>query len=159
MPYGRANHRGGLDVSIETFERKLAEHPFFKELANPHLATLVGCVSNVKFEAGEFLFREGMPADRFYVVRHGKVCVETFVPGRGAVTIETIDAGEIVGWSWLFPPYKAHFDARALTLVRVLALDGACLRAKCENDSALGYELVRRFAQVVMHRLAATRVQ
>ena len=108
---------------------------------------------------GRVSLPRGNAADRFYVLRHGKVCVETFVPARGAVTIETVEAGEIVGWSWLFPPYRAHFDARALTLVRVLALDGACLRAKCGQDSALGYELVKRFAQVVMHRLEATRLQ
>jgi CRP/FNR family cyclic AMP-dependent transcriptional regulator len=64
-----------------------------------------------------------------------------------------------VGWSWLFPPYKAHFDARALTLVRALSLDGACLRQKCDVDPALGYDLVRRFAAVAVRRLESTRVQ
>ena len=146
-------------MSIHSFEGVLREHPFFAGLDDEHLALLAGCASNVLFHPGEFLFREGSPADRFYIVRHGRVAVQAFAPGRGAVSIETIDEGEVVGWSWLFPPYTAHFDARALTLVRALSLDGACLRAKCEKDPGLGYQLTKRFAQVVVHRLEATRVQ
>ena len=144
---------------IENFERILAEHPFFKDLAGPHLATIVGCAANVKFDAGDFIFREGAPADHFYVLRHGKVGIEAFAPGRGAMTVETVEEGEVLGWSWLFPPYKAHFDARALTLVRALSLDGACLRAKCERDPGFGYELMKRFAPVLIQRLDATRLQ
>jgi CRP/FNR family cyclic AMP-dependent transcriptional regulator len=144
---------------METFEKILSEHAFFHDLPGIHLGTLIGCVSNVKFGAGEFLFREGAPADQFYLIRHGRVAVEAFAPGRGNITIETIDEGEVVGWSWLFPPYTAHFDARALGLVRAFALDGACLRAKCEKDAELGFELTRRFARVTMQRLEATRLQ
>lgn len=146
-------------METETFEKTLAAHPFFEGLEAPHLATVVGCTMNVKFEAGEFIFREGTPADRFYVLRHGTVGVEVFVPGRGAVTLETLNAGEVLGWSWLFPPFKAHFDARALTLVRALALDGACLRGKCEDDPAFGYGLMKRFAPVLIQRLDAARMQ
>jgi CRP/FNR family cyclic AMP-dependent transcriptional regulator len=146
-------------VPIETFEKTLGEHPFFKDLEPVHLDIIVGCAANERFEAGQFIFREGDPADRFYVLRHGKVALEVFVPGRGAVTIDTVEAGEMLGWSWLFPPYKAHFDARALTLVRALSLDGACLRAKCEKEAALGFELMKRFNQVVVQRLEATRMQ
>jgi CRP/FNR family cyclic AMP-dependent transcriptional regulator len=146
-------------VTIETLEKTLGEHPFLRGLDEPHLATLVGCASNVRFEVGDFLFREGSPADRFYVLRHGRVSLEIFVPGRGAMTIETAEPGDVVGWSWLFPPYQARFDARALTLVRALALDGTCLRAKCDGDPALGYALTKRFAQVMVHRLEATRMQ
>jgi CRP/FNR family transcriptional regulator, cyclic AMP receptor protein len=146
-------------VAIENFERILADHPFFKDLAKPHLETIVGCAANVKFDAGAFIYREGTQADHFYLVRHGKVGVETFAPGNGAMTVETVDAGEVLGWSWLFPPYKAHFDARALTLVRALSLDGACLRAKCEKDPAFGYEIMKRFAPVLIQRLDSTRLQ
>jgi CRP-like cAMP-binding protein len=146
-------------VTIQTFERVLAEHPFFRDLAEPHLDTVVGCVANVVFEPGEFVFREGEAADRFYVVREGRVAVEVFVPNKGPVTIETIEGGEVLGWSWLFEPYRARFDARALTAVRALSLDGACLRAKCEKDPALGYALLTRFTHVVVSRLEATRMQ
>lgn len=146
-------------MTIHTFEQVLAEHPFFKDLSEPHLDTVVGCASNVVFQPGEFIFREGEAADRFYVVREGKVAVEVFVPNRGPVTIETIEGGEVLGWSWLFAPYRARFDARAMNAVRALSLDGACLRAKCEKDPGLGYELLKRFTQVVVSRLEATRMQ
>jgi len=119
----------------------------------------VGCAANVTFEAGDFIFRDGAAADRFYLLRHGKVGVEVFVPGSGAVRLETLEDGEVLGWSWLFPPYKAHFDARAVTFVRALSMDGACLRAKCEKDPAFGYDLMKRFAPVLIQRLHATRMQ
>ena len=73
--------------------------------------------------------------------------------------IETIEAGEVIGWSWLFPPYRWHFDARALTQVRATAFDGACLRGKCEEDSGLGYDLMSRFAQILIERLQWTRLR
>ena len=146
-------------MAIESFERILGEHPFFQGLGHAHLATLVGCASNVKFAAGEFIFRQGQPADRFYVVRHGQIALEIFAPGQGAIAIETIDDADVLGFSWLFPPHRWRFDARAVTLVRALALDGKCLRGKCETDTGLGYELMKRFALVVVQRLEATRLQ
>jgi CRP/FNR family transcriptional regulator, cyclic AMP receptor protein len=146
-------------MSAESLGRILGEHPFFKDMRADQLATLVGCASNVVFEQGGYLCREGAPADRFYVIRFGVVSVETFAPTRGPVTIETAGAGEVLGWSWLFPPYKWHFDVRAQTLVRALALDGVCLRGKCEADPVLGYEMVKRFADVVVRRLEATQLQ
>jgi CRP-like cAMP-binding protein len=146
-------------MEIASFERVLAEHPFFEGLGAEHLATLVGCAANVKFDAGEYLFREGQTAERFFVIRRGSVAVESFVPGRGAITIETVDEGELLGWSWLFPPYKWHFDARAATLVRALALDGICLRRKCEVDPVLGARLMERFAGIVVQRLESTQMQ
>jgi len=93
------------------------------------------------------------------VLRHGGVALETFVPARGAVVIETIEAGEVVGWSWLFPPYQWHFDARAVSLVRATSFDGVCLRGKCETDPQLGYDLMSRFAQVMIRRLQWTRLR
>ena len=146
-------------MAIEALDSVLAEHPFFKDLKAPHFATIVGCAQNVKFDAGSRLIQEGAAADRFYVLRYGAVALEIFVPGRGAVSVETLDAGEVLGWSWLFPPYRAHFDARALTLVRAVAFDGACLRDKCERDPVLGYELLKRFAGLAVQRLDATRLQ
>ena len=146
-------------MAIESLDAVLADHDFFKGLATPHFATIVGCAQNVKFDAGSRLIQEGAAADRFYVLRYGAVALEIFVPGRGAVQVETLDAGEVLGWSWLFPPYRAHFDARALTLVRAVAFDGACLRDKCERDHSLGYELLKRFAGLAVQRLDATRLQ
>ena len=144
---------------MDTLEGLLAKAPFLEGLDPERLALLAGCAGNVHFGAGETIFRQGDPADSFYVLRHGTVALELFVPGRGPVVIETLQAGEVLGWSWLFEPYRWHFDARALTVVRATGFDGACLRGKCEADPALGYELMGRFAQVVIERLQWTRIR
>ena len=146
-------------MTIQSFEKVLAEHPFFKGLRPEHLDTLVGCAANVRFSTGEFLFREGQRIDHFWVIREGKVAIEVFVPNKREVTIETVEGGEVLGWSWLFPPYRSRFDARALTSVRALSLDGACLRTKCEKDHDFGYEMLKRLAQVMERRVDATRMQ
>jgi CRP-like cAMP-binding protein len=144
---------------LQELESLIASVPLFEGLAAGELETIAGCAGNVRFTSGQNLFREGDAADTFYVVRHGSVAIETFVPTRGAVMIETIEAGEVIGWSWLFEPYRWHFDARALTTVRATAFDGACLRGKCESDPALGYALMSRFAQVLIERLQWTRLR
>jgi CRP-like cAMP-binding protein len=144
---------------MESLEGLIAGHPFFKGFDARHVKLLTGCAYNEKYNAGEFLFRQGEPANKFYIMRTGKVSVEIFVPQRGAVTIQTTDEGEILGWSWLVKPYQWHFDARAMDLTRVIALDGECLRKKCEEDHDLGYELHKRFADIMADRLEATRVQ
>lgn len=142
-----------------TLEPYLAEHPFFKGLDPAYLKILVGCASNVRFDAGQFILREGEAANNFYIIRHGKVAVEIFSPNRGAVTIQTIGEGDVLGWSWLIPPYHWRFDAKAVEPIRALALDGKCLRTKCEKDHDLGYELLKRFAHIITGRLEATRLQ
>ena len=142
---------------MEDLKSYLAEHPFFTGLSPDHLDLIVGCASNVRFNAGDYVFNEGQPADKFYVIRQGKVALQ--IHDRQPMTIETITDGEVLGWSWLLPPYRWHFDAQALTLTRALALDGKCLREKCEKDPKLGYELFKRVAAVMMQRLQSTRLQ
>ena len=142
---------------MHTLDEIVAESPVFAGLEPAQLQLIAGCAHNVAFVRGERLFREGDPADTFYLVRRGRVALTTHVPGRGDVTIETVEAGEVLGWSWLFPPYAWHFDARAVEDAGVVAFDGACLRGKCEDDHGLGYELLQRFAQVMIDRLQQTR--
>lgn len=144
---------------METLENTLAEHPFFHGLEPRYLQLAVGCASNVRFDAGEFILREGEEANHFFLIRHGKVALEVFAPNRGSIAIQTLDEGDILGWSWLIPPYQWRFDARAVELTRAIALDGKCLRAKCEEDHDLGYELLKRFAAILGQRLDATRFQ
>jgi CRP/FNR family transcriptional regulator, cyclic AMP receptor protein len=144
---------------VRRLDEVLADVPFLAGMDAERLALLAGCASNVGFEAGEVIFREGDPADAFYVIRRGTVAIELHAPARGALTLETIEAGEVIGWSWLFPPHRWHFDARALSAVRATAFDGACLRGKCEEDTALGYDLMKRFAQVFIQRLQWTRLR
>lgn len=144
---------------METLEPILAAHPFFVDLEPGHLGLLVGCASNVRFDEGEFLCRAGEEANHFFLVRRGKVALEIAVPGREPFTLQTVGEGEILGWSWLIPPHHWMFDARALQQVRAVALDGKCLRGKCEADHHLGYELLKRFAYIMEQHLQATRLQ
>jgi len=144
---------------MEGLERIIREHPFFAGLGEGFCTLVCGCAKNVRFEAGQYLFREGDPADQLYLIRHGRVALEVMAPGRGALTIQTLAEGEIVGVSWLFPPYHWTSDARAVTLVRAIAMDAACLRQKCEADHDLGYELMKRLVPVLVQRLQATRLQ
>jgi CRP-like cAMP-binding protein len=137
----------------------LEDVPFFDGLRPETVQLVAGCASNVVFDPGTLIFREGGRADAFYLLRHGSVALETDVPARGPVVIETIEAGDVLGWGWLFPPYRWHFDARALTAVRATAFDGECLRGKCAADPVLGYELVSRFAQTLIERLQWTRLR
>ncbi len=144
---------------METLKPILAEHPFLRDLPAVHLDQLAGCASNLRFDAGKFLFHEGEDANQFFIIRDGKVALEIHAAGRGSIRIETIGTGEVLGWSWLIPPYQWHFDARAVEPTRVIVLDALCLRTKCENDRALGYELLKRFAHIIEQRLTAVRLQ
>jgi CRP/FNR family transcriptional regulator, cyclic AMP receptor protein len=144
---------------METIDTLLRASPVFEGLEPEALSLIAGCASNVRLGQGAVLFREGDEANTFYLVRHGTVALEMFVPTRGAAVIETIEPGEVVGWSWLFPPYRWHFDARALTELRATAFDGACLRGKADDDPSLGYQLMSRFAQVLIERLQWTRLR
>ena len=144
---------------VETLEPLLTEHPFFRGLAPGDIRFLAGCVKNARFQAGQVIFREGEDADQFYLIRDGRVALEIFAPGRGSAPILTLGAGDSLGWSWLVPPYKWRFDARAIEATRAFALDGKCLREKCDQDSRLGYELLKRIAAIIAERLHATRLQ
>ncbi|MCZ7589685.1 MAG: cyclic nucleotide-binding domain-containing protein [Gaiella sp.] len=144
---------------MRTLDELLAEAPVFAGLPQDALTLIAGCAKNVGFAEDELLFREGEQADTFYVVRRGRVALELHTPERGGLVIETIEPHEVVGWSWLFEPYRWHFDARADTPVRAIAFDGACLRGKCEDDPVLGFELMRRFAQVAIDRLQHARLR
>jgi CRP/FNR family cyclic AMP-dependent transcriptional regulator len=144
---------------MQTLEPILERHPFFAGLDDRHLQLLVGCASNLRFDTGELLLRQGEEANRFYLIRSGTVRLEIYSMQREPIAIQTVGDGDILGWSWLVPPYRWSLDARALELTRAVALDGACLRTKCEEDHDLGYELHKRFAVIMAQRLGATRVQ
>ena len=144
---------------MRTIEQLLAETAIFDGMAEEHLALIAGCAQNKSFLGGQYLMREGDPADSFYVIRAGRVAMEIYVPQRGPVAIETIDEGDLLGWSWLVPPYRCHLDARALGTVHAISFDAACLRGKSDEDPVLGYELMRRFIPVIVERLQATRVR
>lgn len=146
-------------VEIAGLDRMLLAHPFFAGMTPAQAAFVAGCGHNVVVEAGAWLFREGGPAEQFYLLRHGRVTLEMHAPGREPLIVDSLDDGDILGWSWLLPPYRWSMDARAQTLVRVLALDALCLRDKLDADPALGYALLRRFVPVMGRRLQAARLQ
>jgi len=144
---------------IEGLDRYVREHPFFAGLGEDAISLIGGCARNVTFKAGAYLFRHGDAADEFYVIRHGRVALEISAAGRAPVTFLTLGEGEVVGVSWLLPPYRWNYDARAVELVRAIGMDAKCLRAKCDSDHDLGYELMLRFVPLLIKRLQATRMQ
>ena len=144
---------------MQTIDQYLADHPFFAGLTPETLETIAGCATNVRVRENERLLREGEPADTFYAIRRGRVAIELRGATGRAVVLDSAHEGEIVGWSWLIPPNRWKFDARATTDVSAVAFDGACLRGKCEADPVLGYELLGRVAQVMDRRLQSARVR
>ncbi len=144
---------------MENLKSVIGEHPFMQGLDEHTLDTLVGCASNVRYNAGDYLARMGQPAEHFFIIRHGHVSLEINAGPRGIIGVHTVEAGDVLGWSWLIEPYKWHFDARAVELTRVIALNGECLRKKCEQDHDIGYALMKRVAQLMEQRLTATRMQ
>jgi CRP/FNR family transcriptional regulator, cyclic AMP receptor protein len=136
-----------------------AASPVFAGLPARQLELIAGCGTNARFAAGDPLFRAGEQADRFLLIRHGSVALELAPPQDEPITIGTLHDGDVVGWSWLFEPHRWVFDAHAVEDTAAIAFDGACLRGKCDADHELGYQLMRRFAAVLVDRLQATRLQ
>lgn len=143
---------------MEGLERIVREHSFFSGMKEDYTAIVAGCAKNVRFEPGEYLFHEGDIADQLYLLRAGTVALEVKTD-HGPVAIQTVGESEIVGASWLVPPYRRGLSAKALELSRAIALDAACLRGKCEDNHDLGYEMMKRFMPILIQRLRAARLQ
>ena len=146
-------------MEIENLERSLQEHRFCRELSHAHVEFLAGCAKNARFDPGDYLVREGSAADVLYLLRSGRVALESDLPGRGAVQVDTVLAGEVLGWSVLLPPFVWHLDARALEPTLAFALDGNCLRGKVQADHSFGYAFALRLLAEVSQKLAQTRLQ
>jgi len=144
---------------MESLEKILVQHPFLKDLEQKYVQLMVGCASNVRFDSGTFIYREGEDANYFYILRAGKVALEIHDGGHETITIETLGEGDVLGWTWLVPPYHWYADAHALELTRAIALDGKCLRDKCRDDHNLGYELMMRIVPLITRQLQATQLQ
>jgi len=137
----------------------VAHHPLLAGLPGDMAALVTGCARNVAVKPGEYLLIEGEVADTLYLLRRGRVSLEVRDSGHPPLVIETIEAGAAVGWSWLFPPYRWQFDARAIEPVGAIAVDAVSLRAKAEADPRFGYELNMRFASVIRSRLDAAQLR
>ncbi|MGD9896821.1 MAG: cyclic nucleotide-binding domain-containing protein [Candidatus Methylacidiphilaceae bacterium] len=137
----------------------LAKHPFFAGMEPALVELLAECAREFAFPAGQFLLREGEPADRFFLLECGTVALELHRPGSDPLVLDTLHEGEVVGTSWVIPPYRWSSDARAVDPVRAIAVDARCLRGKSESDPKLGYELLKRFLPLFVERLEAVRLQ
>jgi CRP-like cAMP-binding protein len=143
---------------MESIEQTLAATRMFQNLTPEQLRGVAALGDEVEFTDHAKLMVEGEHADTFFLIREGFVALQIEAPS-GAITIETLHNGDPVGWSWLFEPHVAHFDARSRGVTHALRFDGAALRERCTQEPGLGYELMRSFASVIVERLNATRIQ
>lgn len=144
---------------MESLSPALAKHPFLKDFEPDHLRYVEECASVMHFDAGQYILREGGEANRCFLIQRGKVGLGTFIPGRGFTTVQTLSEGDVLGWSWLIPPYAWHLNAQAILPTDVIALDGMRLRERCEKDHEFGYELLKRLAVIIGKRFRITRMQ
>ena len=135
----------------------IAQQPFFKGLSEPHLRLLAESAMVTEFKAGQWIYRQDDPANRFYLILDGKVLIESAVKERGMIPIRTLGPGDDLAWAWLFPPYYMHFSARATEPTRAIFFYGTRLREQCEENHELGYQLMNRIAEVVIQNLHATQ--
>jgi CRP/FNR family transcriptional regulator, cyclic AMP receptor protein len=145
-------------MTIWTIRDLLAAQPIFEGLAPTDFELLAGCGTNVRFDSGDLLGREDAPADQFFVVRHGRVATELPAPGSPLV-VDSAGPGEVVGWSWLFPPHRWATDLRAVEPTAVIAIDARCLRDKCDTDPAFGFRMMSCFALLMRDQLDAMRLR
>ena len=146
-------------MQIKELQTILHEHQFMADIDPKHVEKIAEHSSLKIFKMGDYLSRRGDPADCFYLIRNGVVAIEVFHPAKGPLTVETLDAGNVLGWAWLVPPYKWSFDARAMELTRGICIHADWLRKYCEQDHDVGYLIVKRFMLVMAERLEATRIQ
>jgi CRP-like cAMP-binding protein len=139
---------------MNDIKNRIAAHPIAQSLSDNALRVLMQGAREEKFEAGHLILRAHEPANSIYLIERGKVAIESQEAG-GARPVQTIGAGELLGWSWLFPPFTWHLQARALERTAVIRLDGGHVLAVCETDHDVGYEIVKRMAQVLIQRLNA----
>ncbi|SDM72934.1 Crp/Fnr family transcriptional regulator [Allokutzneria albata] len=137
----------------------LADFPLLAGMSPTRLTQLAAVATEVSFASGEQLFEEGRPANGCWLVLRGHVALDTTVPGRGQVVVQTLGAGDVVGWSWLVPPYRWHFGAVAITPTTAIALDTTQVLAMAEQDPSFGYQLATRFFRVLLDRLQTTRAR
>lgn len=143
--------------SRQSIENFIYQHPFLKGMTQHQLKMLADCAMQTHFAPNEVVFKTGDPANRFYLIQRGSVALESPAKGHENKLIQTIGAGDVLGWSWLFPPYLWQFDARSLEATDAVFVYGTRLREECESDHDLGFELFKRMAEVMLKRLQATR--
>lgn len=146
-------------MAVEGLGKIVGSHALFKGLDPGFLDLVAGCARNVRFAAGDYLLHEGDDASEIFLIREGQAALEISAPGKPQTRFQTIGPNEVIGLSWLVPPYRWTYDARAISDLRAISLDAICLRNKCETDAALGYEVMKRFTPTIVERLHQARLQ
>lgn len=144
-------------TDLEYVQSIILDHPFFSGMKLRYLPLLTDCASLVRVGVNERIFREGQEAAHLYLLHTGRIALETFVPREGTTTVQTLESGEALGLSWLFPPYQWQFSARALDPGELVALDARSLREKAQMDLEFGYDLLTRMSKLMWQRLQNTR--
>ena len=144
-------------IETEPIATRVALHPFLAGMNRVQLALLTDCAMATHFKKGQTILREGEFANRFYLIESGKVVLEALNGSGEAQAIETIGSGDLLGWSWMFPPYTWQFTARAVEPTAAIFFYGTILREYCEKEHSLGYELLKRMSAVMVKRLLAAR--
>jgi len=147
------------DAQAQALYALIAQHPFFLGMTPRHLQQLTDAAIQLQFEEGDNIFAEGSPANRFYLILKGKVVLEAEMADRNMIPIQTLGPGDDLGWSWLFPPYSMHFNARALEPTVTIFFYGTRLREECADDHELGYQMMKRIAEVATKCLHATQTR
>src|ERR1700732_2433459 len=145
------------ETKTESMAARVELHPFLAGMNRTQLALLTDCAMASHFKAGQVIMREGETANRFYLIETGKVVLESGEGFGPPVVVETIGAGNLLGWSWMFPPYVWYFTARAVGPPEAIFFYGTILREYCERDPSLGYELFKRMAPVMIKRMQSAR--
>jgi CRP/FNR family transcriptional regulator, cyclic AMP receptor protein len=148
------------ETPMETLKDILTRHPFWNDLPPQYFPLLIECATIEQFQPGEPILKKGYDAERFYLIHHGKVALETaYVSGEGLITIQTLGAGEALGWSWLFPPHQWHFSARAVEPTEAIVFKADALRKRAKETPAFGYDLALRVGGIMLHQLQATEIR
>jgi CRP-like cAMP-binding protein len=146
-------------MTEDTLFTTLGEQSFFRDLRPEHLVVLASVAEEVEYGGGQEIFEEGGYADAAYLILEGSVALELHVSHRAHHIVQTLHEGEVLGWGWLFPPHRWSFSARTLEPTKVIRFDAIQLRGAWDSDCELGYEMMKRFAEVMTTRLKATRLQ
>jgi CRP-like cAMP-binding protein len=161
LPAGQVEPLSDVPESSEALALSLyaliVQQPFFKGLNSQQLQLLAASALEMKFETGATIFEEGSPANRFYLILKGRVVLSSEMEDRNVIPIQSLGPGEDLGWSWLFPPYSMHFSARAQEPTTAIFFYGTRLREQCEQDHELGYQIMKRIAEVATESLRATQ--
>lgn len=144
---------------MDKIKKLISEKPFFRDLKSEYIDILAKYATKSEYQPFDFIFKIGEDANNFYLVESGNVAIELFSSEKGIIRIQTVGEGDILGWSWMLPPYKWHFEARTIENTSLIVFDGKAILKECEKNQGFGYEILKRYMVVMAERLEAARYQ